>query len=51
MSTSNKICNDNASKLNDVGVCEVNDMLQNMSTIHDKGDIVSVCANCGKDSS
>ena len=36
---------------NDVGVCEVNDMLQNMSTIDDKGDIVSVCANCGKDSS
>ena len=31
-------------------VCDVNDMLQNMSTADDKDDIiVSICANCGKE--
>ena len=39
-------CKDGASKTNYDGVCEMNDMLQNMSTV----DGVSVCANCGKDS-
>ena len=47
MSTSNKICNDGASKSNNDGVCEVNSMLQNMTT----ADIVenNTCANCGKE--
>lgn len=40
-------CKDGATKSND-GVCEVNNMLQNMSTTDDKEVIVSVCANCGK---
>jgi len=39
-------CKDSASKTNYDGVCEMNDMLQNMNTV----DGVSVCANCGKDS-
>jgi len=42
-------CKDGASKLCD-GVCEVNDMLQNMST-SDEDNTVSVCANCGKEGS
>ena len=42
MSTSEN-CKDGASKSND-GICEVNNMLQNMNT-------VSVCANCGKENS
>ena len=45
MSTSDS-CN-GTSKSNNDGVCEVNDMLQNMSTA-DK-DIISICANCGKE--
>ena len=48
MSTSDKICKDGASKSNDDDVCEMNDMLQNMSTT-DKDIVVSVCANCGKE--
>ena len=48
MSTSNKICNDGASKLND-DVCEMNDMLHNMSTAADDNNNVPVCANCGKE--
>ena len=51
MSTSNKICNDGASKLNDDGVCEMNDMLHNMSTAADDNNNVPVCANCGKEGS
>ena len=52
MSTSDNSCNDDkkidgASKSNDDNVCEVNNMLQNMSTA-DEEDIVS-CANCGKE--
>ena len=51
MSTSNS-CKDGASKSNDDGVCDVNSMLQNMSTADNKEDIVlSVCANCGKEGS
>ena len=39
---SNKICND--------GVCEVNDMLNNINMSSTEDDnIVSICANCGKD--
>ena len=51
MSTSNKICNDGASKSNDDGVYEVEDMLHNMSTFDDNKDIevLDICANCGKE--
>ena len=38
------ICKDKSTKA-DAGICEVNDMLQNMSTADD--DVI-VCANCGK---
>ena len=38
---------DDASKSNDDGVCEVNDMLQNMTT--GDNNSASVCANCGKE--
>ena len=38
-------CKDGASKSNDDEVCEVNDMLHNMSTA-DKD--VPICANCGR---
>jgi len=48
MSTSNKICKDGASKSNDDDVCEMNDMLQQLSTADNK-DSISICANCGKD--
>jgi len=48
MSTSDS-CKDGASKSNNDDVCEVNNMLHNMSTA-DKDD-VSVCANCGKEGS
>ena len=41
-------CKDGASIPNDDGLCEMNDMLRNMSTT-DKD--VSVCANCGKEGS
>ena len=57
MSTSNKIiCNDGASKSqsNNDGVCEVVDMLHNMSTADDNIDsygISNICANCGKEGS
>jgi len=47
MSTSDKIGKDSASTSNDDDVCEMNDMLQNMSA----ADNMSVCANCGKESS
>ena len=48
MSTSDS-CKDGASKSNDNGIiCEVNDMLNNMST---DDNTVSVCANCGKEGS
>jgi len=47
MSTSD-ICNVSASKSNN-DVCEVNNMLNNMST--DDTDVLSVCANCGKEGS
>ena len=50
MSTSDKICNDSASKSNDVGVCEVVGT-QNMSTTDDvnKNEVLlDICANCGK---
>ena len=43
----NDSCKDGASKSNDDVVCEVNDMLQNMSM--DDKDIISVCENCGKE--
>ena len=49
MSTSDKICNDGASKSNYNGVCEMT-MLHNMKTA-DAEDKVSVCANCGKEGS
>jgi len=42
-------CKDGASKSNNDGVCDVNNMLQNMSTADDKDIIVSTCANCGKE--
>ena len=44
-------CNESASKSNNDDVCDVNDMLQNMSTANDKDNDnnVSVCANCGKE--
>jgi len=52
MSTPNKICNDNsASKSNDDGVCEMTDMLQNISTADVEETNISVCANCGKEGS
>ena len=47
MSTS-YVCNDGASKSNDDDVCEVNNILQNMSTA-DNDINMSVCSNCGKD--
>ena len=42
-------CKDGASKSNDDGVCDVNNMLQNMNT--DDNNNASVCANCGKEGS
>ena len=47
--TSKNSCKDGASKSSSDGVCEVNDMLHNMSM--DGKDIVSVCDNCGKEGS
>ena len=44
--------NDGASKSSVIGVCEMNAMLQNMSTagnINDK--VLNICANCGKEGS
>ena len=48
MSTSDKICTDSCKDSDDA--CDVNDMLQNMSTT-DKDIAVSICANCGKEGS
>jgi TPR repeat protein len=50
MSTSNKICNDStSSKSNDDDdVCEVNDMLENMSTVEEDNNCTNTCVNCGK---
>jgi len=48
MSTSDN-CKDGASKSNNDDVCEVNDMLQKLSTADDKDNEVSICANCGKE--
>ena len=51
MSTSDS-CKDGTSKSNnDDDVCEVNDMLHNISTADDNENNVSVCANCGKEGS
>ena len=51
MSTSND-CNDGASKSNNDGVCEVNVMLQNMSTTdNNNSNNITKCANCGKEGS
>ena len=47
MSSSNK--NDSASKSNNDGVCEVNDMLQNMTTTDEEE--MNTCANCGEEGS
>ena len=48
----NKICNDDSSsKSNDDVVCEVSDMLQNMSTADNEDNDILVCANCGKEGS
>jgi len=51
MSPSDSSCNNKEidSTTNDDGVCDVNDKLQNMSTTDKDKDIVSVCANCGKE--
>jgi len=46
----NNNCKDGASKLDYDGVCEMNDMLQNVSTAGDEYN-VSICANCGKEGS
>ena len=51
MITSNKVCKDVSSKSNcDDYVCEMNDMLHNMS-MADNEDSISICANCGKEGS
>ena len=47
MSTSDKICTDSCKDSDDV--CDVNDMLQNMSTVDNEVNDTSVCANCGKE--
>ena len=51
MSTSDicKISSDDETSAKTDGVCEVNDMLQKMNTVD--GNIVSICANCGKEDS
>jgi len=51
MSMSNKICKDGASKSNCDDVCDVNDMLQQLSTADNEDIISSICANCGKEGS
>ena len=49
-STSDNSCKDGASsKSNNNEVCNVKDMLQNLSTADDKDITVSVCDNCGKE--
>ena len=51
MNTHNNICN-GASKSNDDGVCEINDMLYNMKTTDEEDAITTnICANCGKEGS
>jgi len=42
-------CKESTLKSNDDGVCDVNNMLQNMNTADN--EVVSVCANCGKEGS
>ena len=49
MSTSDSNCKDSASEANNEGVCDVNDMLQNMSTVDNEASNISICANCGKE--
>jgi len=50
MSTSDKICNVGSSTKSDDGVCDVNEILQNMSTTDNIEDNnKTVCANCGKE--
>jgi len=46
---SDKICNVGASKSTDDGVCDTNNMLQNMSMVDNKDNDVSICANCDKE--
>ena len=43
-----KIGDASKSNYNDDGLCEVNDMLQNVSTVDKDNTVLSVCANCGK---
>ena len=50
MSTPDQICKDGASKLSSDDVCEMNDMLQQLSTA-DNEDSISICSNCGKEGS
>ena len=51
MSTSDS-CKEGSSKSNlSDGICEMNDRLQNMSTVDNDDIVVSVCANCGKEGS
>jgi len=47
MSTSGKICNGASTKSNDDDVCDVSDMVKDISV--DKYNHVSVCASCGKE--
>jgi len=48
MSASSNENNDGESKSSD-DVCDVNDMLQKMSTVDNEVNDVSICANCGKE--
>ena len=48
MSTPDQICKDGASKLSSDDVCEMNDMLQQLSTADNS---ISICSNCGKEGS
>jgi len=50
--TTSDDCN-GASKSNDDGVCEVNDILRNISTNDDDNNeiLLDICANCGKEGS
>ena len=47
MSASDKICTDSCKDYDDV--CDVNDMLQNMTTVDNEASDISICANCGKE--
>ena len=42
-------CKEGASTSYDNGVCEVNNMLQSMSTEDKTNNNISLCANCGKE--